>query len=239
MRVVTGSNPVAPTIPSFDVKEPDRVPDGYSGAREKMVQEQLLARGVKDPRVLRAMTKIPRHLFVESALASRAYDDGPLPIGEKQSISQPYMVGLMSEALELDGHERVLEIGTGSGYQTAVLAELAANVFSIEKIRSLAVKARSLLDELHYYNVAIHVGDGSLGWSEHAPFDAILVTAACPSVPQPLREQLSVGGRLVVPLGNEQSQMLKRIRRKAAGCEEEKLTECRFVKLWGKYGWPD
>lgn len=204
-----------------------------------MVQEQLVARGVKGPRVLQAMGKIPRHLFVESALADRAYHDGPLPIGEKQSISQPYMVALMSEALQLEGHEKVLEIGTGSGYQTAVLAELSVNVFSIEKIRSLAVKARALLDDLRYYNVAIHVGDGSLGWSEHAPFDAILVTAASPVLPQPLLEQLSVGGRLVIPLGEEQSQVLKRMQRKASGWEEEQLTECRFVKLWGKYGWPD
>jgi protein-L-isoaspartate(D-aspartate) O-methyltransferase len=204
-----------------------------------MVQEQLAARGVKDPRVLQAMGKIPRHFFVESALANRAYDDGPLPIGEKQSISQPYMVALMSEALGLAGQERVLEIGTGSGYQTAVLAELALNVFSIEKIRSLAVKARSVLDGLDYYNVAIHVGDGSLGWSDHAPFDAILVTAASPALPQPLLEQLSIGGRLVIPLGEEQSQVLKRVRREASGWEEEQLAECRFVKLWGKYGWPD
>ncbi len=204
-----------------------------------MVQEQVVARGVKDPGVLRALGKIARHLFVESALANRAYDDCPLPIGEKQSISQPYMVALMTEALELDGHERVLEIGTDSGYQTAVLAELSLNVFSIEKIRSLAVKARSLLDDLHYYNVAIHVGDGSLGWSEHAPFDAILVTAASPGLPQPLLEQLSVGGRLVIPLGEEQSQVLRRVRREPSGWAEEELAECRFVKLWGKYGWPD
>jgi protein-L-isoaspartate(D-aspartate) O-methyltransferase len=149
------------------------------------------------------------------------------------------MVALMSEALGLAGQERVLEIGTGSGYQTAVLAELALNVFSIEKIRSLAVKARSVLDGLDYYNVAIHVGDGSLGWSDHAPFDAILVTAASPALPQPLLEQLSIGGRLVIPLGEEQSQVLKRVRREASGWEEEQLAECRFVKLWGKYGWPD
>ena len=204
-----------------------------------MVQEQLVARGVKDPKVLQAMGKIPRHLFVDSALAERAYDDGALPIGEKQSISQPYMVALMTEALGLQGHERVLEIGTGSGYQTTVLAELSLNVSSIEKIRSLAVKARSLLDELEYYNVAIHVGDWSLGWSDHAPFDAILVTAASPGLPQPLLEQLSEGGRLVIPLGEEQSQLLQRVRRQGSGWEEELLAECRFVKLWGKYGWPD
>ncbi|MBI4489138.1 MAG: protein-L-isoaspartate(D-aspartate) O-methyltransferase [Deltaproteobacteria bacterium] len=204
-----------------------------------MVQEQLVARGIQDPRVLQAMRKIPRHLFVESALGDRAYEDGPLPIGEKQTISQPYMVALMTEALELTGEERVLEVGTGSGYQTAVLAELSLNVFSIEKIRPLAVRARAILDELGYYNVAIHVGDGTLGWSEHAPFDAIIVTAGSPGLPQPLVEQLSVGGRLVIPLGDEESQALKRIRRTGSGSEEEHLGECRFVKLWGKYGWPD
>ncbi|MGH7774376.1 MAG: protein-L-isoaspartate(D-aspartate) O-methyltransferase [Candidatus Binatia bacterium] len=215
------------------------MPHDYHRAREKMVQEQLVARGIKDPRVLKAMGKVPRHLFVEEALGDRAYDDGPLPIGEKQTISQPYMVGLMTEALELGGDERVLEVGTGSGYQTAVLAELSLNVFSIEKVRSLAVRARALLDELGYYNVAIHVGDGTLGFSDHAPFDAILVTAGSPGLPQPLVDQLSVGGRLVIPLGDEQSQVLKRVRRTASGVEEEHLGECRFVKLWGKYGWPD
>lgn len=196
-----------------------------------------MARGIKDSRVLQAMGKVPRHLFVESALASRAYDDGPLPIGDKQSISQPYMVAVMTEALELKGDEKVLEIGTGSGYQTAVLAELARNVFSIEKIRGLATRARMILDELHCYNVAIHIGDGTLGWTEQAPFDAILVTAGSPVVPQPLVQQLVLGGRLVIPLGDERSQVLKRIRRTASGFEEEQLGECRFVKLWGKYGW--
>lgn len=196
-----------------------------------------MGRGIKDPRVIQAMREVPRHLFVEEALAERAYDDGPLPIGDKQSISQPYMVALMTEALELKGDEKVLEIGTGSGYQTTVLAELARNVFSIEKIRALAIRARAILDELNYYNVAIHIGDGTLGWTEQAPFDAILVTAGSPTLPQPLVEQLATGGRLVIPLGDEQSQVLKRIRRTASGLEEEQLGECRFVKLWGKYGW--
>jgi protein-L-isoaspartate(D-aspartate) O-methyltransferase len=204
-----------------------------------MIQEQLLARGIKDARVVEVMRRVPRHGFVESALASRAYDDVPLPIGEKQTISQPYMVGLMTQALELQGHERVLEVGTGSGYQTTVLAELCRNVFSIEKIGSLAARARTILDRLGLYNVAIHVGDGTLGWSEHAPFDAIVVTAGSPSLPRPLLEQLAVGGRLVIPVGDEQSQVLKRIRRGASAAEEEALGECRFVKLWGKYGWPD
>lgn len=204
-----------------------------------MIEEQLLARGIKDPRLLEVMRRVPRHLFVESALADRAYEDSPLPIGEKQTISQPYMVGLMTQALELRGSEKVLEVGTGSGYQTAILAELCQNVFSIEKIGSFVARARSVLDRLGYYNVAIQVGDGTLGWAEHAPFDAILVTAGSPSLPQPLLEQLSIGGRLVIPLGDEQSQVLKRILRTAAGQEEKVLGDCRFVKLWGKHAWPD
>ncbi len=204
-----------------------------------MVQEHLMDRGIKDPRVLQAMTKIPRHRFVDSALADRAYDDEPLPIGERQTISQPYMVAFMSEALELTGEERVLEIGTGSGYQTAVLAELCLNVFSVEKFGPLAEKARGLLDELNYYNIALHVGDGTLGWSEHAPFDAIIVTAGSPELPQPLIAQLSIRGRIVLPIGNERSQMLKRFQRTVSGLQEEGLGDCRFVKLLGKYGWSD
>ena len=218
----------------------ERSPSTYTRAREKMVQEQVVGRGIKDARVADAMRKVPREFFVESALASRAYDDGPLPIGEKQTISQPYMVGLMTEALELKGDEKVLEVGTGSGYQTAVLGLLAAQVFSIEKIRSLSVRARAVLDEIDYYNVALHVGDGTIGWSDHAPYDAIIVTAgAPPNVPKPLLDQLAVGGRLVIPLGSEESQVLKRIRRTESGFDEENLGECRFVKLWGKYGWAD
>ena len=162
---------------------------GFEGARERMVQTQLLDRGVHDPRVIHAMRKVPRHLFVEPALVNRAYDDDPLPIGAKQTISQPYIVGYMLQALKLKGTERVLEIGTGSAYQTALLAELCANVFSVEKLRGLGVQARTLLDELCYYNVAIHLGDGTLGWSEHAPYDAIIVAAGAPKVPAPLAQQ--------------------------------------------------
>ena len=204
-----------------------------------MIQDHLLARGINDPRVLEAMRKVPRNRFVEPALADRAYEDSPLPIGDKQTISQPFMVGLMTQALQLTGAEKVLEVGTGSGYQTAVLAELARNVFTIEKIAALALKARATLDQLGYYNVAIQIGDGTIGWSEHAPFDAILVTAGAPALPQPLPDQLAIGGRLVIPLGDERSQILKRLRRTEAGLEEEDLGECRFVKLKGKFGWID
>jgi len=204
-----------------------------------MVQRQVIAQGITDARIIEAMRKIPRHLFIDPGLAGRAYEDGSVPIGEKQTLSQPYMTALMTEALDLSGKERVLEIGTGSGYQTALLAELCFNVFSVEKIRSLAIRARKLLDRLQYHNVAIHVGDGTLGWAEHAPFDAILVTACSPRLPRPLMDQLSVGGRLLIPLGDERSQILKRIQRTSSGLEEDELTDCRFVKLWGKYGWQD
>ena len=145
----------------------------------------------------------------------------------------------MTEALELKGEEKVLEIGTGSGYQTALLAELCFNVFSVEKIRALSRKARTLLDQLQYHNIALHVGDGTVGWSEHAPYDAIIVTAGAPELPKPLLDQLSLGGRLVIPVGDEKSQVLVRVRRAESGLEEEQLGEWRFVKLWGKYGWRD
>jgi len=204
-----------------------------------MVQEQIIARGVNNSRVIQALRKIPRHLFIDAGLVNRAYDDGALPIGEKQTLSQPFIVARMTEALELKGEEKVLEIGTGSGYQTALLAELCFNVFSVEKIRALSRKARTLLDQLQYHNIALHVGDGTVGWSEHAPYDAILVTAGAPELPKPLLDQLSLGGRLVIPVGDEKSQVLVRVRRTESGFEEEQLGECRFVKLWGKYGWRD
>lgn len=204
-----------------------------------MVQEQLIARGVDDRRVIDAMRRIPRHLFVDAGLSGRAYDDAALPIGEKQTLSQPYMAARMTAALALHGDEKVLEVGTGSGYQTALLAELCFNVFSVEKIRALARRARDLLDRLDYHNVAIHVGDGTIGWSEHAPYDAIIVAAGVPDPPRPLVEQLSVGGRLVIPIGGADSQILKLIRRESSGVREEELGECRFVKLLGKFGWQD
>jgi protein-L-isoaspartate(D-aspartate) O-methyltransferase len=202
-----------------------------------MIEEQLVSRGISDSRVLASMERVERHRFVEEALRVRAYDDKPLPIGARQTISQPFMVGLMTQALELKGSERVLEIGTGCGYQTAVLAELAATVFSIERLSGLAATARQLLDELGYYNVAVRVGDGTLGWAEEAPFDAILVTAGAPQVPRPLVAQLACGGRLVFPIGEEELQTLVRIRKDGGGLHEEYFGDCRFVKLVGRYGW--
>jgi protein-L-isoaspartate(D-aspartate) O-methyltransferase len=211
----------------------------YAQACERMVQEQLVSRGIKDPRVLAAMAKVPRHLFIDEELRDRAYDDHPLPIGESQTISQPYMVALMVEALRLKGEERVLEIGTGSGYEAAILAELCAQVFSIERVEELAAKARVALASLGYRNVAILVGDGTLGWEEHAPYDAVVVSAAAPCLARPLLEQLRLGGCLVVPMGEEELQTLVRVWKEGGGLREEYLGECRFVKLMGAYGWED
>jgi protein-L-isoaspartate(D-aspartate) O-methyltransferase len=185
------------------------------------------------------MKKVPRHLFVEEALQGQAYGDHPLPIGEKQTISQPYMVALMTEALELKGREKVLEIGAGSGYQTAILAEIALNVFSIERIRSLAIQARKLLYELGYLNVEIKFSDGTYGWSEESPFNAILVTAGGPDIPQVLIDQLVMGGRLVIPVGDSYIQNLIIVTKTEEGIRKEDLGGCRFVKLIGKYGWED
>ncbi len=208
----------------------------FEKARKRMVEEQLVRRGIQDARVLAAMTKVPRHLFVEEALQDRAYDDYPLPIGENQTISQPYMVGVMTQALKIDPEDRILEIGTGSAYQTAVLAELAYQVFSIERIPSLATKAWKILDYLRYYNVLIKVGDGTLGWKEHAPYNGIIVTASAPNLPKPLLEQLVDGGRLVIPIGNKFLQHLKVFTKKGDTLEVHKICQCTFVKLLGKYG---
>ncbi len=209
----------------------------FPKARLKMVEEQIVSRGIKDPRLIEAMKKIPRHLFVEEALQSQAYTDHPLPIGEKQTISQPYMVALMTEALLLTGKEKVLEIGTGSGYQTAILAELSEKVFSVERIRPLALRARKLLYELGYFSVEIKIFDGTFGWTEEGPFDAILVTAGSPDIPQPLIDQLAMGGRLVIPVGDAFVQDLVRVTKTGEGVRREDLGGCRFVKLIGRYGW--
>jgi protein-L-isoaspartate(D-aspartate) O-methyltransferase len=208
----------------------------YDRARKRMVDE-LALRGICGPRVLEALAGVPRHEFVEEALRGRAYDDHPLPIGHGQTISHPSTVALMTDALELDGEERVLELGTGSGYQTAVLARLCANVYTVERLAPLAAQARRVLDRLGHYNVALRVGDGTIGWNAEAPYDAIIVTAATPRLPRPLLGQLRAGGRLVVPLGDQNSQILMRYRVDAEGMvEEEEIGDCRFVKLLGKYG---
>ena len=211
--------------------------DHYKIARQRMVETQLIPRGIKDKRVLDAVKKVPRHLFVDEAFYGQAYGDFPLPIGEEQTISQPFMVAVMTEALELKGDERVLELGTGSGYQTAILAELCHKVFSIERISPLAGRARKVLDKLGYGNVVVKIGDGTLGWKEEATFDAIIVTAGAPEIPQPLTEQLKIGGRLVIPVGGEFMQSLIRIRKTEKVIEKEDLGGCRFVKLIGEHGW--
>jgi protein-L-isoaspartate(D-aspartate) O-methyltransferase len=211
----------------------------YGIAREKMVTEQLVKRGIQDPRVLAAMRKVPRHLFVDEALATRAYGDYPLPIGEKQTISQPYMVALMSDALALGPKDRILEIGTGSGYQTAILAELCSKVFSIERIRVIAERAEKTLKDLGYSNFLIRVGDGSKGWKEEAPFNGILVTAGAPSVPKVLEQQLTDGGSLIIPVGDEFSQSLIKIVREGDEFYHHDLTGCVFVKLIGNHGWKE
>jgi protein-L-isoaspartate(D-aspartate) O-methyltransferase len=201
-----------------------------------MVVEQLERRGIKDPRVLAAMRAVERDRFIPTEYAEHAYDDGPLPIGSSQTISQPYIVALMSEVAALDGHERVLEIGTGSAYQAAILSHLAAEVYSVESIPSLHERARQILDAMGICNVHLRCGDGSDGWPEEAPFDAILVTAAMPGVARPLLEQLSKGGRLVAPIGEEELQTLVRLQRINNSWQEEYFGECRFVKMTGKHG---
>lgn len=206
-------------------------------ARRKMVETQIAARGIRDPRVLQVMREIPRHLFVDEGMWDQAYQDHPLPIGEKQTISQPYMVALMTEAAAPTPNDKVLEIGTGSGYQTAILASLCKWVYSVERIRSLAMKARKVLDQLRLYNVSIKVGDGSEGWEEYAPYNAIIVTAGAPEVPKPLKEQLADGGRLIIPVGDRFSQVLYKIVKRGNEFLQEDLGGCRFVDLVGKYGW--
>lgn len=213
--------------------------DLYRLARERMVETQIKSRGIKDERVLKAMLKVPRHLFVDEALRDQAYGDFPLPIGEGQTISQPYIVALMTEALELKGNERVLEIGTGSGYQTAILAELALWVYTIERFPTLLERAKKVLKELGYKNISFKLDDGTLGWKEAAPFDAIIVTAASPDIPPPLVEQLAEGGRMVIPIGDEFSQTLIKGVKKGGKLHTKALEPVRFVKLVGAYGFKE
>ncbi len=212
----------------------------YTVARRRMIQQQIVARGINDSRVIDAMNQVPRHFFVDEGLRGHAYSDGSLPIGHKQTISQPYMVAAMSAALELQGQERVLEIGTGSGYQTAILAMLAKRVYSVERIAALAARARKVLDQLQLSNVNIKTADGTLGWKDQAPFDGILVAAGAPDVPQEYLSQLAVGGKLVLPVGGINQQNLIRIIRLGEDqFKREELMGCRFVPLIGAAGWSE
>jgi len=210
----------------------------YHGTREEMVHRQLEDRGIRDARVLAAMAKVPRHRFVDPALQSRAYGDHALPIGSGQTISQPYMVALMTEALQLSGGEKILEIGTGSGYQTAVLAEFTPRLFSIERSPELARAASGTLAALGYTNVILKTGDGTLGWPEHAPYDRILVTAGAPEIPPTLFAQLAPGGILVIPVGDRDIQTLEVMVKQEDGTAlSKRLIECAFVPLLGREGW--
>lgn len=209
----------------------------YRLARERMVKNQLMPRGITDQGVLRVMGKIHRHLFVDEALAGEAYNDHPLPIGQKQTISQPYIVALMTQALELTGKEKTLEIGTGSGYQTAILAELSRMVYTIERIKPLLEKSKELLDRLGYTNILFKAFDGTLGWKEFEPYDAIMVTAGAPRIPQPLLDQMAEGGRIILPIGNRYSQDLVKVTKLKDNYKEENLGGCRFVDLIGVHGW--
>jgi protein-L-isoaspartate(D-aspartate) O-methyltransferase len=207
------------------------------GERLNMIRDQLEGRNVRDERVLEAMVAVPRHIFVPQQLSERAYDDNALPIGEGQTISQPFIVALTAAALQIGPQDRVLEIGTGSGYAAAVLGKLAAEVWSVERFRSLAVEAKQRLQALGYTNVHIGVGDGTGGWPEHAPYDAIAVAAAAPEVPRPLLDQLAPGGRLVLPVGPRDDQHMLRIVRTAQGFKQQNLGPVRFVPLVGEHGW--
>ena len=211
----------------------------YEKERHLMVEEQLKPRGITDQRVLNAMESVPRHLFVDEDLQDRVYDDCALPIGEGQTISQPYMVAVMTELLELKGDEKVLEIGTGSGYQGAVLSLLAAEVFTVERIETIALKTQERFRRLKYTNIHVVVGDGTLGLPEQAPFDGIIVTAAAPQLPDTYIKQLKVGGRLVIPVGSRFSQLLYQVRKTPSGITTSASTPCIFVPLIGKYGWDE
>ena len=209
----------------------------YEKERRLMVENQLRSRGIKDERVLAAMETISRHLFVRKDMQYAAYEDSALPAGEGQTISQPYMVALMTELLELKGDERVLEIGTGSGYQSSILSVLSREVFTVERVDSLAERSKELLKELGYMNVNVFKGDGTLGLPEFAPFDAIIVTAAAPKIPDAYISQLKTGGRLVIPVGDKVTQVLYLIRKTPSGVEKSTSTACVFVPLIGEDGW--
>ncbi len=211
----------------------------YKKLREQMVRDQFVTRGITDQRVLAAFYKVEREKFVPSEVRNNAYQDFPLSIGKAQTISQPYMVALMTQSLELKGDEKILEIGTGSGYQTAILAELTRKVYSVERIRTLAERARKLLEKLGYSNIKILLSDGTLGWKESSLYDRILVTAGAREIPQPLVDQLREGGVMVIPVGNSHSQDLEVVRKRKNHIKIVTVEKCVFVPLIGKYGWDE
>lgn len=211
----------------------------FKRLREEMVETQIKRRGIKNPDVLKAMLTVPRHLFVIEAMMDQAYMDYPLPIGEQQTISQPFIVAEMTQALDPQKDDRILEIGTGSGYQAAVLAEIISKVYTIERKHPLFVRTRKLFDTLKYFNIITRFKDGTTGWKEEAPFDGIIVTAGAPAIPMNLLDQLTTGGRMVIPVGDQNSQDLIKITRTGTGFIEENLGGCRFVKLIGEQGWVD
>lgn len=211
----------------------------YQRQRNEMVDKQIIARGINAPRVLSAMRAVPRHLFVSEAMMDQAYGDYPLPIGEQQTISQPYIVAEMTQALQISPDDRVLEIGTGSGYQAAILAHMAFRVYTIERIYSLYLRARKLFDQLRYHNIVTRYSDGTTGWKEHSPFDAVIVTAGSPEIPAVLVNQLAMGGRMVIPVGDRHSQDLIKLVRDEQGVHKTNLGGCRFVKLIGEHGWKE
>lgn len=209
----------------------------FDRLRQEMVRTQIEARGIHDPKVLAAMRQVPRHLFVSEALRSQAYGDFPLPIGHQQTISQPYIVAEMTQALQPGPEDRVLEIGTGSGYQAAVLAQIVYRVYTIERLHPLLARARSIFDQLKYYNIVTRYSDGTTGWPEEGPFDGIIVTAGAPNIPDTLVHQLAVGGRMIIPVGDRSSQELVKIYRDKNAIRQSSLGACRFVCLLGEHGW--
>jgi len=217
----------------------EKEPIKYERQREEMVRNQIEARGIKAPKVLAAFRRVPRHLFVSEALRDQAYGDYPLPIGEQQTISQPYIVAEMTQALDLGEDDRVLEIGTGSGYQAAILAQIVYRVYTIERKHSLYLQTRNLFDKLHYHNIVMKYADGTKGWQDESPFDGIIVTAGAPQIPDVLIDQLGEGGRLVVPVGNQHTQELVKIFRDDQNIRQTNLGGCRFVKLVGEHGWKE
>ena len=217
----------------------EKEPIKYERQREEMVRSQIEARGIKAPEVLAAFRRVPRHLFVSEALRDQAYGDYPLPIGEQQTISQPYIVAEMTQALDLSKDDRVLEIGTGSGYQAAILAQIVYRVYTIERKRSLYLQARNLFDKLQYHNIVMKYADGTKGWQDESPFDGVIVTAGAPQIPDILIDQLGDGGRMVVPVGNQHTQELIKIFREDQDIRQTNLGGCRFVKLVGEHGWKE